>query len=111
MEVSATTKYVRMSPTKARDLANEIKGLPVADALRITEFNARKAAVHIGKTLKSAIANAENNEGLPVESLIVKNAIVDGGPMLKRFRPRSRGMASPIQKKTSHITIVLTDNA
>jgi large subunit ribosomal protein L22 len=111
MEVSATTKYVRMSPTKARDLANEIKGLPVADALRITEFNARKAALQIGKTLKSAIANAENNEGLSVESLVVKNAIVDGGPMQKRFRPRARGMASPIQKKTSHVTVILTDNA
>ena len=111
MEVSATSKYVRMSPTKARDLANEIKGLAVADALRITEFNARKAALQIGKTLKSAIANAENNEGLSVESLYVKSAIVDGGPMLKRSRPRARGMASPIQKKTSHITIVLTDNA
>ena len=111
MEVSATTKYVKMSPTKARDLANKIKGLSVADALRITEFNARKAALQIGKTLKSAIANAENNEGLPVEGLYVKNAIVDGGPMQKRFRPRARGMASPIQKKTSHITIVLTDNA
>lgn len=109
MEVSATTKYVRMSPTKARNLANEIKGLPVADALRITEFNARKAAVQIGKTLKSAIANAENNEGLLVESLYVKNAIVDGGPMMKRYRPRARGMASPIQKKTSHITVIVTD--
>ncbi len=111
MEVSAITKYVKMSPTKARDLANEIKGLPVADALRITEFNARKAALQIGKTLKSAIANAESNEGLSVDSLYVKNAIVDGGPMQKRFRPRARGMASPIQKKTSHITIILTDNA
>jgi large subunit ribosomal protein L22 len=111
MEVSATTKYVRMSPTKARDLANEIKGLSVSDALRVTEFNARKAAVQIGKTLKSAIANAENNEGLAVESLFVKNAIVDGGPMMKRFRPRARGMASPIQKKTSHITVILSDKA
>ena len=111
MEVSATTRYVRMSPTKARDLANEIKGLPVADALRITEFNARKAAVQIGKTLKSAIANAENNEGLSADSLFVKNAIVDGGPMMKRYRPCARGMAHPIQKKTSHITVVLTDNA
>ena len=111
MEVSAITKYVKMSPTKARDLADEIKGLSVADALRITEFNARKAALQIGKTLKSAIANAENNEGLSVDSLYVKNAIVDGGPMMKRFRPRARGMASPIQKKTSHITIILTDNA
>ena len=111
MEVSATTKYVRMSPTKARDLANAIKGLPVAEALRITEFNARKAALHIGKTLKSAIANAENNEGISADRLVVKSAVVDGGPTLRRFRPRSRGMASPIRKRTSHVTIVLTDNA
>ncbi len=108
MEVSATAKYVKMSPSKARDLAREIKGLPVADALRITEFNARKAAVQIGKTMKSAIANAENNEKIPAESLIVKNAIVDGGPMVKRVRPRARGMASPIRKRTSHITVTLS---
>ena len=109
MEITATTKYIKMSPTKARDLANEIKGLPVSDALFITEFNARKAAIQIGKTLKSAIANAEHNQGLSADQLIVKNAIVDGGPMMKRYRPRARGSASPIQKKTSHITIVLSD--
>ena len=111
MEITATTKYIKMSPTKARDLANEIKGLPVSDALFITEFNARKAALQIGKTLKSAIANAEHNQGLSADQLIVKNAIVDGGPMMKRYRPPARGSASPIQKKTSHITIVLSDQA
>jgi large subunit ribosomal protein L22 len=111
MEITATTKYIKMSPTKARDLANEIKGLPVSDALFITEFNARKAAIQIGKTLKSALANAEHNQGLSADQLIVKNAIVDGGPMMKRYRPRARGSASPIQKKTSHITIVLSDQA
>ena len=109
MEISATTKYIRMSPTKARDLAGEIKGLSVADALRITEFNARKAAIQISKTLKSAIANAEHNNGLTMDKLFVKNAIIDGGPTMKRFRPRARGSASPIQKKTSHITIILSD--
>jgi|TARA_B100001564_G_scaffold114592_1_gene95264 large subunit ribosomal protein L22 len=111
MEITATTKYIKMSPTKARDLANEIKGLPVSDALFITEFNARKAAIQIGKTLKSALANAEHNQGLSADQLIVKNAIVNGGPMMKRYRPRARGSASPIQKKTSHITIVLSDQA
>ena len=111
MEITATTKYIKMSPTKARDLANEIKGLPVSDALFITEFNARKAAIQIGKTLKSALANAEHNQGLTADQLIVKNAIVNGGPMMKRYRPRARGSASPIQKKTSHITIVLSDQA
>ena len=110
MEISATRKYVRMSPTKARDLANEIKGLPALDALQITEFNARKAAIQIGKTLKSAIANAEHNNGLSIDQLIVKNTIVDGGPKMKRYRPRARGSASPIHKKTSHITVILSDN-
>ena len=81
----------------------------VEDALRITEFNARKAAIQIGKTLKSAIANAEHNNGLTMDKLFVKNAIIDGGPTMKRFRPRARGSASPIQKKTSHITIILSD--
>lgn len=109
MEISATTKYIRMSPTKARDLASEIKGLSVEDALKITEFNARKAAVQIGRTLKSAIANAEHNNGITMDKLFIKNAIIDGGPTMKRFRPRARGSASPIQKKTSHITIILSD--
>lgn len=109
MEVSATTKYVRMSPIKARDLAAEIRGLPVADALRITGFNARKAALQIGKTLQSAIANAEANEEVSADALYVKDAYVDGGPVLKRFRPRARGSASGIRKRTAHITVVLTD--
>ncbi|MFL2859902.1 MAG: 50S ribosomal protein L22 [Pontiellaceae bacterium] len=109
MEISATTKYIRMSPTKARDLASEIKGLSVEDALKITQFNARKAAVQIGRTLKSAIANAEHNNGITMDKLFIKNAIIDGGPTMKRFRPRARGSASPIQKKTSHITIILSD--
>ena len=110
MEISATRKYIRMSPTKARDLADKIKGLSALDALQGTEFNARKAAVQIGKTLKSAIANAENNNGLSADQLVVKNAIVDGGPTMKRYRPRARGSASPIHKKTSHITVILSDN-
>lgn len=109
MEVSATTKYVRMSPVKARYLASEIRGLSVADALRITSFNAMKAATEIGKTLKSAVANAESNEGVSVASLFVKDAYVDGGPVLRRSRPRARGSASPIRKRTAHITVVLTD--
>lgn len=109
MEVSATTKYVRMSPLKARGVAAAIKGLSVADALRITEFNAKKSAAQIGKTLKSAVANAEANEGISADQLIVKDATVDGGPVLKRFRPRARGSASGIRKPTSHITVVVTD--
>ncbi len=108
MNVSATTKYVRMSPVKARDIAAEIRGLSVAEAFRITDFNARKAATQIGKTLKSAVANAENNEGVSSSQLFVKDAYVNGGPMLKRSRPRARGSASPIRKRTSHITVILS---
>ncbi|HNX53507.1 MAG TPA: 50S ribosomal protein L22 [Pontiellaceae bacterium] len=109
MEVSATTKYVRMSPIKARFMASSIRGLSVAEALRITSFNAMKAAAEIGKTLKSAAANAESNEGVSADKLFIKDAYVDEGPALKRSRPRARGSASPIRKRTSHITVVLTD--
>ena len=98
-----------MSPIKARDIAAEIRGLSVAEALRVTDFNARKAAAQIGKTLKSAVANAENNEGVSVENLYVKDAYVNGGPVLKRFRPRARGSASGIRKPTAHVTVVVSD--
>lgn len=109
MEVQATTKYVRMSPSKARDLARSIQGLPVPEALRLTQFSERKAAFQLGKTLKSAIANAENNANLSAEDLYVREAVVEEGPRIKRFWPRARGMVSPVQKKTSHIKITLTD--
>ena len=109
MEVRATTKYVRISPSKARDLARAISGLTVPKALQVTEFTARKAATLIGKTLKSAIANAENNNGLSADELFVSRATVEEGPRIKRFRPVARGAAHPIQKRTSHIKIVLTD--
>lgn len=77
MEVTARTKFARLSPSKARDLARKMQGLPVADALKITDFSARKAAGLIGKTLKSAIANAENNAKLAVDELTVKEAVID----------------------------------
>ena len=109
MDVKAVTKYVRISPSKARDLAREIQGLPVQDALNITQFSERKAAFHVGKTLKSAIANAENNAELSAEDLWVREAVIEEGPTLKRFWPRARGMVSPIKKRTSHIKITLTD--
>lgn len=109
MEVIAVNKFVRMSPSKARDLARAIQGKTVADALKITEFSERKAGLQIGKTLKSAIANAENNASLSADNLVVKMAVVEDGPRLKRFWPRARGSASPILKRTSHVRIVLTD--
>ena len=79
MEVKAVTKYVRIAPKKVRDLTREIQGKPVSEALNITEFSERKAAFHVGKTLKSAIANAEHNNGASVDDLVVKLAVVEDG--------------------------------
>lgn len=109
MEVKAITKYVRLSPLKARDLAREIQGRSVANAVGLTANSKRKAAFHIAKTLKSAIANAENNAGLSADSLYVKEAIIEDGPRMKRYWPRARGMVSPIQRRMCHIRIVLSD--
>ncbi len=109
MEIRAVTKYVRLSPRKARDIARAIQGKPVAEALRITQFNKRKGARLVGKTLKSAIANAENNAELSAEGLVVKEAVINPGPTLKRHWPRARGMVSHIRHQTSHIQIVLSD--
>jgi large subunit ribosomal protein L22 len=83
--------------------------LPAADALSILRFTPKKAAALISKTLKSAIANAENNNNLRVENLVVQEAVVGEGPTLKRFVPKARGSAGPIRKRTSHIRITLTD--
>ena len=110
MDIQAISRRVRMSPTKARDFARAIKGKPVEEALRMTTISERKAAFQIGKTLKSAIANAENNADLDVNDLWVKEAVVDEGPRMKRFWPRARGMVRHIVKKTCHIKIVLTDD-
>ena len=109
MEILAKTTFVRLAPSKARDLAKAMRGLSVAEALKLVEFNERKAAFYLQKTLKSAIANAENNAKLSADALFVLSAVVEKGPVMKRFWPRARGMASPIEKKTSHIKITLTD--
>jgi large subunit ribosomal protein L22 len=109
MDISATARFVRLSPSKARDLARKLQGLPVADALKITELSPRKAAALIGKTLKSAMSNAENNADLRPDGLRVKTAVIDEGPRLKRHWPRARGSVRPILKRMCHIRIVLTD--
>ncbi len=109
MEIRAVSKYVRMSPTKARDLTRAIQGKSVGEALQVVELNKRKAAVQVGKTLKSAIANAENNAELSADNLYVAQAIIENGPTLARHWPRARGSASPIRKKMSHIRVTLTD--
>ena len=111
MEVKSTTKYVRLSPQKARDVAREIQGLPVSSALDILNFTPKKAATLIGKTLKTAIADAENNYALDTNTLIIKEATIGAGPTLRRHTPRAKGSASPILKRTSHIYITLVGSA
>jgi large subunit ribosomal protein L22 len=109
MEVRSIYKYARISPFKAREVTREIQGLPVSAALDVLAFTPKKAAFLINKTLKSAIANAENNANLKPDGLVVKEAIVGEGPTFKRIMARARGSASRILKRTSHIRIVLTD--
>ncbi|MCB1242837.1 MAG: 50S ribosomal protein L22 [Akkermansiaceae bacterium] len=110
MDVTSTFKHARISARKARDVTRAIQGLPLSAALDILRFTPRKAAQLIGKTVKAAMADAENNFELSVDTLIIKEATVGEGPTLKRFMPRARGSAAPIRKRTSHIRIVLTDD-
>lgn len=109
MQVKSEYKYARISAFKAREVTREIQGLPATDALDILRFTPKKAAALVSKTLKSAIANAENNNNLRAEKLVVKEAVVGEGPTLKRFVPKARGSAGPIRKRTSHIKIIVTD--
>ena len=109
MEVHSTYKNAKISAFKARDVAREIQGLPVSTALDILTFTPRKAAFLISKTLKSAVANAENNHDLSADQMVIKEATVGEGPTLRRFKARARGSAGPIRKRTSHIRIILTD--
>ncbi len=99
-----------MSPKKVREVAREIQGRPATDALDLLRFIPRKSARLVAKTLHSAVANAENNNNLSSDSLIVSRALVEAGPTLKRFRAGARGSAKRIHKRTSHIRIILTDS-
>jgi large subunit ribosomal protein L22 len=109
MEVRSIYKYARISPFKVREVTREIQGLPVSAALDVLAFTPKKAAFLINKTLKSAIANAENNANLKADGLVVKEAVVGEGPTFKRMMARARGSGSRILKRTSHIRIVLSD--
>mgnify|MGYP003640281438 CR=1 FL=1 len=110
MDVTSTYKFARISARKARDVAREIQGLPVSDALDILNFTPRKGADLFSKTMKAALADAENNFELAVDGLFVKSAVVGEGPTFKRFKARARGSAAAIRKRTSHITVVLSDD-
>ncbi len=106
-EVSATSKFVRVSPRKARIVIDLIRGKDVDRAREILMFSERAIAETVLKTLNSAVANAVNNHDLPESSLYVKTAVADEGPTLKRIRPRAKGSASRINKRTSHIKITV----
>jgi large subunit ribosomal protein L22 len=109
MQVTSTYRYARISAFKAREVTRAIQGRSASDALDLLTFSPKKAAFLVKKTLKSAIANAENNASLKVDTLQVKEAVVGEGPTYKRFRARARGSASPLRKRTSHIRIILSD--
>jgi large subunit ribosomal protein L22 len=109
MEVRAIYKYARCSAFKAREITRAIQGMPVEQALDYLTFTPRKAARLVEKTLKSAMANAENNEDMDRSELVIKEAVVGEGPTIKRFRARARGSAARIRKRTSHIRVIVTD--
>lgn len=107
MKISSKLNNLRIAPRKVRLVANLIKGITVYEAEKQLLFLSKRSAEPLKKLLDSAVANAKNNFKTDAENLIVKNIIVNAGPILKRRRPRSRGMANPIEKKTSHIEIIL----
>ncbi len=107
-QVRAHAKYVRTSPYKMRVVLNLIRGQKVQDAADILRLCERDAAITIGKVLRSAVANAVNNDGIPAEELYVSACFADEGPTIKRFRPRARGRTGQILKRTSHITVVVS---
>jgi large subunit ribosomal protein L22 len=109
MEVQAITRYARMSPKKMREVSRIIQGRKAAAAVDYLALIPRKSARLIVKTLKSAIANAENNNNLSADSLTVKFALIENGPVLKRFKAGAKGSAKPRVKRMSHIRIVLSD--
>lgn len=109
MEVRAINKNLSISPQKAREVVRQIQGLPAERAVAVLGMVPRKSARLVAKTLKSAIANAENNKSLKADRLRVKEAVAGRATLLKRFTPKARGSAGPVIKRRSHIRIVLSD--
>ncbi|WP_086982064.1 MULTISPECIES: 50S ribosomal protein L22 [Vibrio] len=109
MEAIAKHNFARISPQKARLVADQIRGKSVEQALEILTFSNKKAADLIKKVLDSAIANAEHNEGADIDDLSVAKIFVDEGPIMKRIMPRAKGRADRILKRSSHITVVVAD--
>jgi large subunit ribosomal protein L22 len=109
MATIAKLRSARITPQKARLVADQIRGLPVDRPINILTFSNKKAAGLIKKVLESAIANAEHNDGADVDELKVKTIMVDEGPIMKRWMPRARGRANQIFKRTSHVTVVVEE--
>ncbi|OEH86332.1 50S ribosomal protein L22 [Desulfuribacillus stibiiarsenatis] len=109
MEVKAVAKYVRIAPRKVRLVADLIRGKSIGEAIAILRLTPKAATVAVEKVVKSAVANAEHNNNLNVDELIVSEIRIDEGPTLKRFRPRAQGRASRINKRTSHISVKVSE--
>ena len=109
MQAVAKLRFARLSAQKGRLVADQIRGLPVEQALNVLAFSKKKGATLMKKVLDSAIANAENNEGADVDELKVKTVYVDEGPTMKRLRARAKGRGTRILKRTSHITVIVAD--
>ena len=111
MEVKASAKYMRISPRKVHKVLGAVKGKPVATALNTLQFMPQKAAGILGKVIRSAVANADQNPDIDIDLLVVRNIVADQGPTLKRWRARARGRATRILKRTSHITVILDEKS
>ncbi|MEC7833235.1 MAG: 50S ribosomal protein L22 [Pseudomonadota bacterium] len=109
MDTQAIIKYQRISAQKCRLVADSVRGLKVDRALEFLNFTNKKASRLILKVLKSAVANAETNNSVDIDDLKIKNVLVDEGPVQKRFMPRARGRVNQILKRSSHITVIVTD--
>lgn len=110
MATSATLKFTRSAPQKLRLLADQIRGLPVERAINLLTFSNKKGAGVVKKVLDSAIANAEENDGADIDELRVSAVEINQGPIMKRLRPRARGRADRILKRTSHVTVTVSEN-
>lgn len=109
MRAHAQAKFIRQSPYKVRRVLDLVRGLPVEEARHVLDLTERRATGYVRKVLDSAVANAEHNLALDADELFVSEAYADEGPTLKRWRPRARGRATRINKRTSHITVVVSD--
>ncbi|HWP34307.1 MAG TPA: 50S ribosomal protein L22 [Thermodesulfobacteriota bacterium] len=108
-EVRARLRYLRIAPRKTRLVVDLVRGKRVDEALRILQFTHRAASLPVMKLIKSAVANASQNEAIDVDTLVIKDIQVGPGPTLKRYQPRAMGRAFPIHKRTSHVTVVLAE--